>query len=691
MHWIFSLLLLSPFFVAQVTIWEPIALLFLLMTGPLNITLGTLGGWRMWIGFLSLALAIECMLRNWWPAGIVFVLIIPSLLFFRRGRTDIWRILGVVYCTAAASATAISPILAQGLLPNLTADAHSFEPYGMLLALWWLAPGIIVNLLSCLPPRWLGRWNAVAILLLALVWCAWIGTHPGSVFGLTTISAVATVVLAAGSLVRSQRVRLWRHGGAYAALILVCIGCWHLGPRPSPGAPPQTQRSGESQSANFDVFYRRWLAQRGETPEQHGPLLLVAVAGGGVRAAAHATISLSVADDMFKGKFGDRTLAISAVSGGALGVATWLGQRLEHTPDATVDRRQALTTQRLVSFYRHDFVSPTINRLLTHDLPLALSPWQISDRDAVLANSWAASWRELRGDSKGVDIFERRFSELSADSHLPAVMFNATSAADGRPALYASVTADFPDAWLLDNSVAVKQAVVDSARFAVVSPIGHRCALREGAPPLHSKSTPVDCKENTDPIAVADGGYYDNSGLASLEAILDKLEQYDKSLSNVYLVVIRSNPEIGLQLDEGKRFDNGRVISELLAPFSVLESARSARGELYAGRWQRRLGEQNVMTWDLDFARVISHVETSSGGPWPFAWLNERYNEAENLRRLQLAPLGWTMDRESFRTLHFESVTMPQVPHSPSCENLLPQFAVLCKVLPTANRQANVK
>jgi hypothetical protein len=697
MHWILPLLVLSPFFLAKVTLWYPIVLLFLLQAGPLHMILGSLGGWRTWVGTLLLAVAIECMLHQMQVVGFVFaaaggvcIAVILGLFWYRPGKRGVWCVIGVGYCFSAALSTALVPIAASSLLSIRPQHPHDFEPHGILLALWWISPGIMVNLVSRVPANWRRERSAAAILVLGALSCIWIACKPGSVFGLTTLCTATAVLLAAGSLLRLDAVRFYRHIGAYGLVATICYACWSLSPHPVSGELPAAQRLGVSRPSNFDAFFRRWLALRGETPQHHGPLLLVAVAGGGVRAAAHATLSLAAADDTFGGKFGDRTLAISAVSGGALGAATWLGQRVEHLSVSDASASPSPTALQLSRFYQRDFVSPTLNRLLAHDLPFGMLPGQqISDRDRVLAETWASSWDDLRRAANAAPvsetIFRRSVASLGNDPRLPIVIFNATSAADGRPALYSSVHAKYPGAWLLDTSVKVMDAVTDSARFAVVSPVGDGCALHEAAPPLHSGNRFVHCGEGFDPIPVADGGYNDNSGLASLESILDELADYDASLANVYVIIIRSNPEIGLRLEEGQRFDKGRAIPELLAPLAVLEAARSARSDLLAERWERRLGTSRVMTWDLDFARYASRKKAENDGPWHITWLDQRYNEVEALRRLQLAPLGWTLDRESFRTLYFESMTTPYIPNATKCESLLPQYTVLCRNLPAAN------
>lgn len=684
-------------FLSKVTLWNPTVSLFIFQSGPLYLILAWLGGWRTWCGFLLLVLATYCMLLqmdskdNFFAvAGFFLSATIAMLFLFRPGKLSIWRLIGTFFCFSAATSIALASIYTSSLLYTNSQKSHAFDLNRVLLAIWWITPGIMVHLVSKAPKNWRRKRSAKLILALGVLLCIWISFNPTSIFGLTTLCTATAIILATGSLLRFEKIRLLRHITAYFFIATICYACWSLSPHPIAGKLPTAQHLGASRTSDFAKFYKRWLELRGETPQNHGPLILVAVAGGGIRAAAHATLSLAGADDVFHGKFGDRTLAISAVSGGALGTVTWLGQRTESLPVSSTPSSLTPTAQQLSKFYQDDFVSPTINRLLVHDLPFGVLPFlQTSDRDQILKNSWATSWDDLRIATKAAPIpetiFHRSVASLGDDPRLPIVIFNATSAGDGRPAVYSSVAAKYPGSWLLKTSVKVMDAMMDSSRFAVVSPVGHSCALSEAAPPLHSGSTTIHCENGFDPIAVADGGYNDNSGLGSLETILDELATYDQSLTNVYVVIIRSNPEIGLLLQEGQRFDNGRAIPELLAPFAVMEAARSARSDLLAERWERRLGVERVMTWDLDFARFASQNKREKNGPWHISWLDVRYHELEAMRRLELAPLGWTLDRQSFRTLYFESAATPYFPTGTSCENLLSQYQVLCRALPSAN------
>lgn len=723
LHWLAVPLVLAPILAVGVNGWDPSVVLSLALTGPLIWSATTLPRRRA-VACIASLVAIICADAH---QQLVVGAILTLVWFFCFGAhpgigTKVRRWTAAAAATVAVTAVAIGPIFANGLLAIRPAE-QAWDWHALLLAVWWVLPGLLVLGACALRtrkrkpwkpaisgPLWFqvaaraaGRWVArddSQILILAAAFCILVYDRMAHTVALSTLCLLAAGGLAAASLWLTPTFRLLRRAAPYAALVCLLVSLAHIFPKAVPGPKIASAKPGDSRSGSFPAFYERWLAARGETPDAHGPIILVAVAGGGVRAAAHASVALSFADDMFRNKFGDRTLVVSAVSGGALGVATWLGRRTDGLPpaDPALIRSGGISPMalQLSRFYKTDFVSPVVNRLLLHDFPLALVPGvQRSDRDRILAASWADTWDALlRSTGTAVpanSIFRRTIASLASDPRMPLVAFNATSAADGRHAVYASAPAAFPGTWLLDPGTPVMDAVADSARFAVVSPIGHTCAVREPVVPLYADDNGVRCSEGFVPISVADGGYVDNSGLVSIEAILDELVRLDPELRDVYVVLIRSNPEIGLHQREGTRYHNGRLLPELLAPAFVQEAARGARADAFAERIARRLPAQHMMTWDISrehFAEVISK------GPPPRRWnldlLDQYFAQAEYERQLSLPPLGWTLDPDSYARLHSDALSVRQIPIFSDCNRMTEEFRVLCRVLPDARSPAAV-
>jgi hypothetical protein len=269
---------------------------------------------------------------------------------------------------------------------------------------------------------------------------------------------------------------------------------------------------------------------------------------------------------------------------------------------------------------------------------------------------------------------------------LPLVVLNATSAADGRSAAYASYPGAVRWSWQLDQKVTLGRAVLDSARFAGISPVGLTCAW-DGAfdIPRFADST-LDCKPGFRPLAVADGGYRDNSGLAEIAVAIDELARLGDPLDKVFVVQIRSNPEEGIRQMEGTRFDSGKLLPEIFAPAIVQESGRGGHGEAYEQQIMGHSNTPHMIVWG------ISHkieAETLSLQPkeqrWGFEWLDKRAHEANLERQLRLPPLGWTIDPESYWALYRDSLIVPEMPVTGGCDDMLPQYSSLCKALAKAN------
>jgi hypothetical protein len=153
------------------------------------------------------------------------------------------------------------------------------------------------------------------------------------------------------------------------------------------------------------------------------PLVFVAAAGGGIRAAYWTDLVL---DCVFSGSDTGSCapkpvdpapiFASSGVSGGALGLADYFARDL-HPEDAPGSNwvRDKLGA---------DFAAPTLAAMFFRDLPNAfwrLNEWD--DRAAVLERAWERPWpQHHRALTEGL---------FSNENRLPLVLFDGTSVADG--------------------------------------------------------------------------------------------------------------------------------------------------------------------------------------------------------------------------------------------------------------------
>ncbi len=214
---------------------------------------------------------------------------------------------------------------------------------------------------------------------------------------------------------------------------------------------------------DLDRGIAAWMNENAAHPRT---MVLVAAAGGGVRAAYWTASVLGAIEDgaIKRGKtdFMRKIFAISAVSGGALGAGAFAALNPGFSPEKPICRaeHQNLYPFRscLSRFLGNDFMSPIMASFLTGDLVrrvvpgLRLDDWVASfpvDRADALERAWEAAWL----DTFGTDRLSRPFDELwvgSAQYH-PSLLLNGTLAYSGELSGERAVTSNLRlrDPWAL--------------------------------------------------------------------------------------------------------------------------------------------------------------------------------------------------------------------------------------------------
>jgi hypothetical protein len=437
--------------------------------------------------------------------------------------TNAWlpRVLGLLSCV---------PITAWFALPDAPPGA-------------WLAPAlytgaflVLVVLRRRLLNRWLGR-QAVA----SQAWARSRGTAPVSVAAVLLMFSVSAMVLAA--VVFGQEAAARTLGAP--ALLLFAFGSWtvfgsivlvylpksagwpslallplfaallasfwnenHFVARN--GGPPLAV----GRPALADDF-RAWQKARGV----HGnePVYLVAAAGGASRAAFWTGALLLELERQARSqgkRFAPNIYAMSGVSGGSLGLAAFAGSLAVPDPD------YGATAGQVGAFLGQDYLAPLVGYLLYPDLLARFWPFpcRTCDRSLALEGAWQRDWA-LRFPSSPVrDWFARPLLALGPGAaRMPRLLFNATSASDGRRVVQANLAfvppqaydlfGDAPGDRALDTSrLTLAQAVHNSARFPYISP----AAL-------------VSSTDGEAWDYLVDGGYFENSGAATLNAMIPEI------------------------------------------------------------------------------------------------------------------------------------------------------------------------
>jgi hypothetical protein len=371
------------------------------------------------------------------------------------------------------------------------------------------------------PRRQEWRYWLVAIPLFALAaatWLSelWVPRAMGAFGVLCLFFAVATICAAEISHVVERQVpmRAFRALGLTRTPAFALAGIWFIiGSAADPGGYHDVRRIDRDPVTPTDLrsAFADWAGGPGcNRGGAAVPMLLVANAGGGIRAAywTASVVERLLAEGPCRGE--DRfapVFAASGISGGSLGLITVA------SPPEQVTAAEALGA---------DHLAPSLSRLLFADAPQSLLGFGGPDRAELLERSWEDQNATL----------ERRFSTLGRP---PVLLLNGTTVETGcrfsvsqvetgaEPAgamvpdcrasaeyvagpAPAVATLDLDDFLCAREDVRRSTAALLSARFPFVSPSGRveQCGPPEGKPAAVTH--------------VVDGGYLDRTGAA---AILD--------------------------------------------------------------------------------------------------------------------------------------------------------------------------
>ncbi|HEY7236261.1 MAG TPA: hypothetical protein VH539_19025 [Gemmatimonadaceae bacterium] len=411
----------------------------------------------------------------------------------------------------------------------------------------------------------------------------------------------------------------------------------------------------------IDAHLDQWLRARSPAPGNTSvPVILVAAAGGGLRAAYWTATALAAAQDR-NPEFVRHVFAISGVSGGSLGAAVFTAlahdapdssaarrlecaQDVEHTRGAT--RSPGAYSSCVRSLLGDDYLSPVLAKLVAPDLAQRFFPIAIDalDRSSALEGSWEASY----ATRVGAPTFANGLWKLTSDSasrlRLPLLLLNSTHVESGRRYIAMPVRTDlgpgahngstdrtFADAvdvlGLLGGDLRFATAVHNSARFTFVSPAGR-----------------LDRGDGVEYGHVVDGGYFENSGLATLREIHHLLS----SRSGVRSVVLYlCNDPIGcandMASDTASLAVPASTTNELMAPVRAVLNARDARGAMARAELRNEADvflQMNVC--DNLFLHEVGGV-AASGDSATTSSDSARVHRSRE--RVVSPPLGWLLSR----------------------------------------------
>ncbi|HTP50556.1 MAG TPA: hypothetical protein VMK42_07660 [Anaeromyxobacteraceae bacterium] len=391
----------------------------------------------------------------------------------------------------------------------------------------------------------------------------WIGTL--SIF---VLALAAWMPLATGVAYLSHRSHL---PIATALLILAIIGSYWNDNHTVRSAGPLGTRP------PFSDYLASWKQPGPDSEVAGSPVILITAEGGGIRAAYWTAAVLGRFQDEFPA-FSRHVLAISSVSGGSLGAATFASLVGRTSPGPGNAGVQASAGRVL----GRDFLSPTVGMLLFPDLVQRFIPAPIPAFDR--ARGMELAWERALQQQGGSTAFSEPATRLWSHGPLgqvPAVLLNATSVEEGRRFI---VSPAFQTAHLFEDAtdglaslgadVPLSTAAHLSARFPYISPLGRVEGFGH----------------------VADGGYFENSGAATLLDLLNALSDASSNEPIKPLVIVIKYTDGAIPRRSASLVPAGvqgpvtnRFLTELLGPPVALLQAREARASFSVKSLRRKV------------------------------------------------------------------------------------------------------
>lgn len=357
-----------------------------------------------------------------------------------------------------------------------------------------------------------------------------------------------------------------------------------------------------------------WLAA--QAGPGRAPMVIVATAGGGIRAAYWTATVLGTLHEQAEGRELDLTqqlFAVSGVSGGSVGATIYRSvldaQRVADTPlpcGTVLACSQAVLGRNLLG--------PAAAALLYPDLAQRFwpSPVASADRGRALEHGWEAAFAATTGSSQ---LGDSLVGINQTGRAWPALLLNATWVGNGRR-MIASNLRLAPQAQDLGvdqlteigRDLPLSTAAHNSARFPGVSPAGF---WRGADDEIRGR--------------VVDGGYFENYGADSARELLERIkaalgDNFDERIQPI-VIAISSDPTLGPDPSVVTKPDPVHWGYEARAIMRGMFRTRNARGaEAFAALRQ----------WTLEHSGEFVHLRMcgSSG------------------RKLD-PPLGWVLSKSA--------------------------------------------
>ena len=294
----------------------------------------------------------------------------------------------------------------------------------------------------------------------------------------------------------------------------------------------------------LEESFQQWFDQREqerETFEARGeayPVYIVSAQGGGIYAAYHTAAALSRLQDRFP-SFADHVFAISSVSGGSVGATTFSSLVKSQVCDRP-DRAEHCLESKAKQILGQDLLSPLLSFGLFPDLVQRFPPFPLYDWDRArgLDAAFESAWDRVIPTREAANPLKQSFYNHWDTAHsTPALVLNTTMVGSGKRLVISPFNIQLPqtfptlkDLRTYNDEINPKLSTAAglSARFPIVTPVGW-----------------FEDKRQTK-YRLADGGYFDNSGLLTAldlgQALQGYIQAHQLKAKLIYLSIIDQPP-----------------------------------------------------------------------------------------------------------------------------------------------------
>ena len=311
----------------------------------------------------------------------------------------------------------------------------------------------------------------------------------------------------------------------------------------------------------LESSFQQWLANRPDLDRFSNkpyPVYIAAAQGGGIYAAYHAATAFTKLTEYFP-SFPQHIFAISSVSGGSLGASAF----------SSLVKFGGLSgkslSQTASKLFSSDLLTPLLTMGLFPDMiqRFMFFPIYDWDRGTGLEVAFEKAWDKLSLPNQDNPLRQSFYQHWQPQGIAPAVVLNTTVVETGDRLVISPFQINLPN----KENIAIDEPDLDlklstaaglSARFPYFTPVG-----------WYQRS------KDKSKLHLADGGYFDNSGIPTALDIgrsLQRLKGYGTTFEIVYLSLIDG------QFNEPTTQLKSVGLNEVLSPVRALFSARKSRG-----------------------------------------------------------------------------------------------------------------